>query len=506
MSIVKMSVTLCTVIALTVSAANATETSKKFTDNTGGVYRKPTISTSEQRANEHDYLPDRLDSGSPKARMFRAMLSAEDKLKEIESGKVQRAPEPMTPAKFQSLLNAAQNGDASAMGKVGRAYQYGQGTEKNEQKAVEWYTSAASSGQTQYYTVIGNMYRSEPKANDSLLSGIGQKFESFGTNSVSKDDQVARQWYERGVMSLDSQAMMRLAVMYRDGEGGLEKDVDRARDLYNRSLKRSEFEQKERALKMKQELLTAAYKAEGLPTGEEQKSAAVLARPEDFNDASMSKPQTISVGNGRCTYIPSSIKADGYSAVYEANCAGELGVDANSVVSIDGAPCRVQSGNAGSATHRFFCGDKQAAAQVVANKIPDLTIGGAACNLAARQGERIVYDAVCNQPIANVTSVDYRGYKCTVNAGSAENAYVLDCPKEDVKPVTLQLGRFTCSMQPLPYAEGQRSTQFEGYCGGLTDEQKATIDISKPIAVGDYNCTMTPASSNSNKKDFDASC
>ena len=60
---------------------------------------------------------------------------------------------------FQAYLRSAENGDADAMFFVGRCYQDGVGTEKNQAKASEWIEKSAAAGNAAAKRIVAQMGR-----------------------------------------------------------------------------------------------------------------------------------------------------------------------------------------------------------------------------------------------------------------------------------------------------------------------------------------------------------
>lgn len=139
---------------------------------------------------------------------------------------------PMDAETLNALIKEAQAGNGQAIGLVAQAYQYGYGVEQDEAAAIEWYQRAIDYGQIEYYSAIGDMYREQPTQQGGFLSRL---FGS-GTSGLEKSDAVARQWYEKGVKAGDWRSHLQLAVMYRDGLGGM-KSMAKAEGLYSVGLK-----------------------------------------------------------------------------------------------------------------------------------------------------------------------------------------------------------------------------------------------------------------------------
>lgn len=179
-----------------------------------------------------DYEQDAKGSGESAARA-RVVLSVKQKMDEALSADGFDGADKVTPDKFREELAKAQAGDGVAIARVAGYYLNGEGVEKNEIQAVEWYKRAIDYKQTYVYGILGDIYRENPQAGGAL-DRLKSHFSS--SNVVQKDDAVARSWYEKGVAAGDWLSYMQLGLMYRDGAGGLDKDPKKAGKYYQKSL------------------------------------------------------------------------------------------------------------------------------------------------------------------------------------------------------------------------------------------------------------------------------
>ena len=116
--------------------------------------------------------------------------------------------------KFQSNLQAAIRGDLTAQGKIGYAYEFGKGTEKDLEQAVVWYRKAALQGSASGQYNLGDMYE----------DGKG----------VEKDLAQAAQWYRKAANQGHTLAQSNLGSCYRSGRG-VQKDNAEAFKWYEKA-------------------------------------------------------------------------------------------------------------------------------------------------------------------------------------------------------------------------------------------------------------------------------
>ena len=112
---------------------------------------------------------------------------------------------------FEWFKRGAEAGSADAMESLGLAYLYGIGTVPDTEAAKKWLSNAADKGIASAKCALGTRY-----------------FEGdFGEKDVSK----AIEWWEKAAKHEDggdSTAMLNLGKTYRDGDDGVEKNLDKA--------------------------------------------------------------------------------------------------------------------------------------------------------------------------------------------------------------------------------------------------------------------------------------
>ncbi len=115
---------------------------------------------------------------------------------------------------FISTLNAAENGDITALSNLGFMYAKGIGVTKNEEEAVKWYKKAALQGHLNSQFNLGVIY--------AKGRGVAQDYaESF-------------KWYKMAADQGDVSAQSILAMMYAKGIG-TEKNEKQAVNWYHRA-------------------------------------------------------------------------------------------------------------------------------------------------------------------------------------------------------------------------------------------------------------------------------
>jgi Caspase domain/Sel1 repeat len=98
-----------------------------------------------------------------------------------------------------ALEQAADKGDASAMGSLGDLYYKGEGVAQDYAKAREWYEKAADKGDANAMGSVGALY--------------------YKGEGVARDYAKAREWYEKATAKGNRNAMVLLGAFYRDGQG-----------------------------------------------------------------------------------------------------------------------------------------------------------------------------------------------------------------------------------------------------------------------------------------------
>src|SRR4029077_3658087 len=109
---------------------------------------------------------------------------------------------------LKKLTRKANSGDAAAQFKLGHAYHFGLGVDKNVYQAIQWYRKAANYGDPAAQNNLGYIYETGPEA--------------------VKDLQEAVKWYMRAAVSGSPEAALNLGLSYRYGKG-VNKSSDDAR-------------------------------------------------------------------------------------------------------------------------------------------------------------------------------------------------------------------------------------------------------------------------------------
>ena len=112
------------------------------------------------------------------------------------------------------LHRSAERGDARAMAVIGSMYRFGQGVERSFDEAFKWYELAAKQGDQYAEQNLGSMYR-------------------FGEGR-EKDTEKAFYWYSKAAEQGNMYSECNLGSMYRLGDG-VEKDYEKAFYWYSRA-------------------------------------------------------------------------------------------------------------------------------------------------------------------------------------------------------------------------------------------------------------------------------
>lgn len=412
--------------------------------------------------------------------------------------------------RIQQLATQAQKGDAKSMAGMGYAYQHGLGVEKNEKLAVQWYQRAAEYGESQYYSTIGDMYRDYGANTERGFFGDIRAMMGSGGDALRKDNAVARQWYEKGIQHPDKdwRSFVALGEMYRDGVGGLEKDMTRANAHYNRGMfikKRID----EQTMRMVQKMARSqAEEVEGVDDVPSPPNRSYVP-PQNQQENTQA---IIIIDNARCTYEKSSVTRYGYSQIFSANCpdlrSRRLQVES---VGMAGLECKVDQQSNGASV-MLLC---NAATQ------ERVRIGNADCVMRAepkREGYAAVFGAYCNtEPQAALPPVSYQGMTCEIEAGSRgeSKTYTLLCgadltpttPQQQTAPtITGRIGAYSCSLRQTESPSTSYKFVYEAYCGGLTKEQKSSGAIPGSVSIGVNLCSVEPWPDNDEGKDFELYC
>ena len=258
--------------------------------------------------------------------------------------------EHLTAEQFNALVASAQAGDAEAIGHVGYAYENGLAPEKNEQQALEWYKRAIEYGETKYYSHIGSMYRDygAPSANSGFLGSLRKAVTGGGAtgNDLPNDNKKAREWFEKGVYAKDWRSYAQLGEMYRDGAGGLPKDMEKAKWYYDEGMR----------LKKQQLTLTRMEKEQRFRAQAELEEGLRSADTPMVGWKKESKYPGVMVGDHYCTLLLMESPSGQYTAFYEAYCNG-VGESAKRTtpptVTVKGATCNVTEWPANEAGKNF---------------------------------------------------------------------------------------------------------------------------------------------------------
>lgn len=118
------------------------------------------------------------------------------------------------PEDINALIKSAEGGDAVAQFTLGSRYDFGEGVEQNDSKAVEWYKKAAEKGLPAAQFNLGLMYQ----------NGQG----------VVKSDSQAVEWYRKAAEQEYPSAQCAMGFMYEEGKG-VEQSYSQAVELYRKA-------------------------------------------------------------------------------------------------------------------------------------------------------------------------------------------------------------------------------------------------------------------------------
>lgn len=123
----------------------------------------------------------------------------------LSMGSLNASSSPSIDPSFQALVAEAEAGNAAAQFSLGLIFHTGQGTDKNIERAMYWYTKAAMQGFSEAQFRIG------------LLYDNGRE--------ISANNNQAFKWYRKAAKQghADSQAL--LGKMYFNGEGVEQSDI-----------------------------------------------------------------------------------------------------------------------------------------------------------------------------------------------------------------------------------------------------------------------------------------
>jgi TPR repeat protein len=106
-----------------------------------------------------------------------------------------------------ALLARANSGDAASQIQVGDSYKEGKAVEKNYTQAAAWYRKAAEKGRTDAMIRVAGLYRD-------------------GAKGFPRDMDQAVAWYRKAAELWDVDAQATLGVLYSMGQGVPQSDTD----------------------------------------------------------------------------------------------------------------------------------------------------------------------------------------------------------------------------------------------------------------------------------------
>lgn len=106
------------------------------------------------------------------------------------------------------FLQAAEQGDITAMGNIGICYLEGTGVTKNEYKGCYWIQRAANLGDSSRQTKLGDLYR------DGVVVRISSSYPYHYDTIIPKDITQAMYWWNLAAEGGDETAKERLQQIY----------------------------------------------------------------------------------------------------------------------------------------------------------------------------------------------------------------------------------------------------------------------------------------------------
>jgi len=152
----------------------------------------------------------------------------------------------MTPQdQLIALMKAAEAGDAAAQSKLASAYERGEGVEKDDVQAAQWYSKSAAQGNSRAQFSLGwiyatgrglpkneaeaaRWYRLAAQSGDPHAPHFLAKMYANGTG-VPKDEAQAAQWYRLSADRGYADAQFELASICRNGKGVPQDDAEAVR-------------------------------------------------------------------------------------------------------------------------------------------------------------------------------------------------------------------------------------------------------------------------------------
>jgi len=128
---------------------------------------------------------------------------------------------------FTEKLRDANKGDSAAQYDVGSMYQNGRGVRADRDKAIEWYTRAASQDNPEAVSRLELMKSNEARFSSTAdLASRGEVDSQFDLGNMYEkgigtdiDYQQARHWYEKAAAAGHAKASYSLGLMYHEGTG-----------------------------------------------------------------------------------------------------------------------------------------------------------------------------------------------------------------------------------------------------------------------------------------------
>ena len=115
----------------------------------------------------------------------------------------------------QSIVSAAEAGDAEAQFVLGRMYNSGRGKRENPRNAAKWFREAAKQGHVEAIYCLAAM----------IDIGRGE----------SKNSKQAIKWYKKAAEAGHADAMYSLSKMYDEGRG-VQRNAKKAKDWYKKAV------------------------------------------------------------------------------------------------------------------------------------------------------------------------------------------------------------------------------------------------------------------------------
>lgn len=151
---------------------------------------------------------------------------------------------------FNTWLQRAQQGDATAQCEVGYYYDKGKGVEQDDAQAVYWYRKSAEQGHAQGQNNLGVFYRDGRGVAKDYEQAIywlrksAEQGRAQGQNNlgymynlglgVQKDYVMAVYWYRKAAEQEETNALANLGYMYEAGQG-VEQDYTQAAYWYRKA-------------------------------------------------------------------------------------------------------------------------------------------------------------------------------------------------------------------------------------------------------------------------------